>query len=130
MKTLTYITKEVAASANPKVAEFMKGTNDPLVERALIEIQKSVSDRFSSALEGKVKVEDVIDACENILNDLPMIKDYVVPCFPPYFNIFEFYKSEYLERIEKSILPFIPKSEADAKIDPGILVVLVSWLDS
>ena len=104
--------------------------NDPLIERTLIEVQNSVSDRFTAALKEKDVVEDVIGETEKIINDLPAIKDFVSPCFPPQYNIFEFYKSEYLEKIEKSVLPFIPTSESKAANDPGILVVLASWLDS
>jgi len=104
--------------------------SDSLAERLLIEILTAIAARFKSSLEGKVAIEDVIDSCESIINDLPLIKEYVSPCFPPYYNIFEFCKGEYLQRIEKSIEPFIPRSESHALKDPGILVVLASWLDN
>ena len=104
--------------------------NDTLVERVLIEIQITIAARFKAELENKMAVEDVIDSSEVIINDLPLIKEYVTPCFPPCYNIFEFCKNEYLGRIQESIIPFIPTSESKAESDPGILVVLASWLDN
>jgi len=112
---------------------FIKAMNlpvDPLIERVLKEIKKSINGRFMQSLGGKSKLEEVIEALENIITDLPMIKDSVEPCFPPIYKIFEFYRSEYLDRIENTIRPFIPKSDSDADSDPGILVVLASWLEN
>lgn len=103
---------------------------DPLSERLLIELQAAIAARFKSSLEGKVAIEDVIDSCEEIISDLPLIKEHVAPCFPPYYSVFEFCKEEYLQRIEKGIDPFIPRSESHALKDPGMLVVLASWLDN
>ncbi len=136
LKSLSYITKDTSKkeeAPNAKVQKFMQDNkleNDPLVERTLIEVQKSVIARFSAALEGKNTVEDVIGEAETIINDLPAIKEFVVPCFPPYFNIFEFYKNEYLERIEAQVSQHIPKTESTAAMDPGVLVVLASWFDN
>ena len=99
-----------------------------LKQRCISAIKQSIHDRFAPVFELQ-DIESAMAQVENIMEDLLQVKAHVVPCFPPAYQIFKLYTENYLEKLENVIMPFVPDSGEQTLKDPGVLVVMASWLD-
>ena len=60
-----------------------------------------------------------------------LLKNYilltkVVSCFPPHYDIFNVYKSSYLENIQTKLKPFLNQEELEKS--PRLLIPIAHWL--
>lgn len=90
-------------------------------------IPQIIEENFSKRFSDKTTREEILDETLVALNELYTIMLKVVPCFPPKYDIFEVYKSNYLLHIKEKIKPFLNQEELEKT--PGLLIPIAHWLD-
>lgn len=71
----------------------------------------------------------VLEHSKFTANDLILVLDHTVKCFPKHYEIFDVFEKRYKFNIEKRILPFL-EDEEEVKKSYGTLINLLNWVDS
>lgn len=114
---------------NSSIALY-ENLEQPLSEIFFWKIKEFVKEKFETALFAKTSLEQISEITIKIAEDLIMIKEKLVPIFPPKYNIFDRYFMEYQEIIFNTLYPFVKdENEKYLEENKGDLIVLAKWLD-
>ena len=91
-------------------------------DRLLTAIQR----RCEHAYNQGNTMKDKLRIGMQLLADLEVVRTKVVPCFPPHYNILQFFIDQYALIANNNMEPFYD----DPTLEPGEILVLVEWLDS
>lgn len=100
---------------------------DNLSEILIFKIEEYIDEKFHEAFYDKEDLQDVLFESQNFVNDLQIVYNKVVQCFPPKYNIFNLYKDKYLKNIYNKLKPYI--DEKKLELSPGYLILIARWLD-
>jgi hypothetical protein len=96
------------------------------------ECKAQIKEKFNLKIEkefnNKEDLKDIVDTSLSIANDLKKIKKFIVPCFPPKYNILSYFNDIYIEKIFFYLQNFF--DEEKLRSNPGDLIILARWLDS
>ncbi|PRP80263.1 hypothetical protein PROFUN_12730 [Planoprotostelium fungivorum] len=96
-------------------------------ERFFIQMKAKVTDRFESTFLNCDTAGQTLREIQNIIDDLTTVLDEVIQCFPPTWNIFEFFFKEYHIRFNTMFMVY---STDPTKITPQEIIDLISWVNS
>ena len=71
-----------------------------------------------------------------LLSDLEIVRTKLVPCFPPHYNVLQFFITQYAIVANNNVFNFASIDlqmecyYSDPTLEPGDILVLVEWLDS
>lgn len=96
-----------------------------------------VKDRLLSYLEEQIhydfkdknSINLVLDSTLVYSKELVKVHKFVVPCFPKKYEIFELFKSVYLEEINLLVKPFVDEINQNPKENSANVILLARWLD-
>eukprot|EP00761_Pharyngomonas_kirbyi_P008984 gb/GECH01008999.1/.p1 GENE.gb/GECH01008999.1/~~gb/GECH01008999.1/.p1 ORF type:complete len:907 (+),score=231.97 gb/GECH01008999.1/:1-2721(+) len=89
---------------------------------------EAVDRRFDELLsESSGELEETLMILDELLNDLDIVTEAMLPCFPPEFRIYDFYKTKYAEKISQKINEYVDTAEELANADR---MKLLKWLAS
>ena len=54
-------------------------------------LNQSISVRAVNAFSKAEDIDSVLEAAEELINELPFVQDRVAPCFPPHYDVFGLY---------------------------------------
>lgn len=97
--------------------------------KVLDAIQKGINKKFEDRLKDQKEAIMVLEHSKFTANDLILVLDHVVKCFPKHYDIFGVYERCYKMNIEKRIMPFLDDEE-EVKKSYGTLINLLNWVDS
>ena len=100
---------------------------DNLYEILIFKIEEYIDQKFHLGFYDKNDLQDILFETQNFVNDLQIVYNKVVACFPPKYNIFNVYKDKYLKNIYDKLKPFI--DEKKLEMTPGNLILIARWLD-
>jgi hypothetical protein len=100
---------------------------DNLSEILIFKIEEFIDQKFHLTFYDKNDLQDMLFETQNFVNDLQIVYNKVVPCFPPKYNIFNVYKDKYLKNIYDKLKPFV--DETKLEMTPGNLILIARWLD-
>eukprot|EP00743_Colponemidia_sp_Colp-15_P008297 GILK01009008.1.p1 GENE.GILK01009008.1~~GILK01009008.1.p1 ORF type:complete len:786 (-),score=190.69 GILK01009008.1:548-2905(-) len=93
-------------------------------------IRRTINAQFETRLDGKATngedLPHILAHLSQMLEDLTVIQEDVIQCFPPRYNIFELYKEEYQQGITQALLPFLSPF---MPLKPGDLLLLAAWTE-
>lgn len=102
----------------------------PLNEILFWKIKEFIKDKFETSLHAKTSLQEVLDITSNLADDIVIVKERMVQCFPPKYNIFERYFFEYQENIYKTLYPYVKdENEQYLEENKADLILLAKWLD-
>jgi hypothetical protein len=86
--------------------------------------------RFERVFEGfNNDVRVALKSADEILDDMTVLHDEAVPCFPPDWNMFEFFAQEYHVRWFHMLINFASNAEVGAHgFDTRGLLLLMQWV--
>jgi exocyst complex component 3 len=101
---------------------------DELLSDTLIDkIQEQIYEKFHEEFLDKSEINEILETSISFGEDLILVFNKVVPCFPPKYNIFQVYKDNYLKFIYAKIRPYM--TEESLKQNPTDLIAIAKWLD-
>jgi hypothetical protein len=102
--------------------------DDELLSETLIyKIQEQIYQKFHEDFLDKTELTEILDTSIAFAEDLILVFNKVIPCFPPKYNIFQVYKDNYLKFIYVKIRPYM--NEDSLKENPTNLISIAKWLD-
>ncbi len=122
---------EKRLSLDDKDMELLKEMNElneqeSLKQNLIDKIPKLINENFQNRFKDKQVREEILDETIKCANDLFLIKTKVLICFPPKYNLFEIYKTIFLDLIKEKIRPFLNQDELEKT--PALLIPIAHWL--
>lgn len=102
----------------------------PLCEILYWKIKEVIKEKFQTALNAKTSLQEVLDITSKLAEDLVIVKEKMVQCFPPKYNIFDRYLFEYQTNIFDTLYPYVKdENEEYLEENKSDLILLAKWLD-
>ena len=122
---------EKRLSLDDKDLELLKEMNElneqeSLKQNLIDKIPKLIKENFQNRFKDKQVREEILDETIKCANDLFLIKTKVLICFPPKYNLFDIYKTNFLDLIKEKIRPFLNQEELEKT--PALLIPIAHWL--
>jgi len=112
------------------ISHLYENLEQPLSEIFFWKIKEFIKEKFDTALFAKTSLEQILEITIKLAEDIILIKDKVIQCFPPKYNIFERYFNEYQDNIFNTLHPFVKdENEKYLEENKGDLIQLAKWLD-
>lgn len=92
-------------------------------------IISSIHNRFEEDFKDKSSINLVLDSTLEYSSKLVTVHKKVVPCFPKHYEIFDVYKTIYLNEIHHLISPFIEQIQNNPQENSANTILLARWLD-
>lgn len=103
------------------------GESEMLSEILLTKIEEFIDEDVYRRFSDKSDLIEILDETLAMIKELHIVYYYVIPCFPPKYNIFNLYKEKYLKHIYNIIIPFLNESELEK--NPGQMIPVAKWLN-
>eukprot|EP01104_Vermistella_antarctica_P016228 TRINITY_DN5506_c0_g1_i1.p1 TRINITY_DN5506_c0_g1~~TRINITY_DN5506_c0_g1_i1.p1 ORF type:complete len:852 (+),score=277.09 TRINITY_DN5506_c0_g1_i1:204-2759(+) len=89
-------------------------------------LQESIARRFESAISAcRGEVSITLEQMEEMISDLAVVRTNVAPCFPPTYDIFNFYVREYHRSFHNVFKEFSGKA---GRLPAKDILALVEWV--
>jgi hypothetical protein len=115
------------------IVDLSDSQNDlvtPLSDILFWKIKEFTKEKFETALNKTTSLQEVIDITLKFAEDLVIVKEKMVQCFPPRYNIFERYLYEYQTNIYNSLYPYLKEeNEEYLEENKSDLILFAKWLD-
>ena len=85
-----------------------------------------IKEDFNERFKSKSNREETLEETLNLIDELNIMYNKVVPCFPPHYDIFNVYKKAYLENIQVQLKQYLNQEELENS--PGLLIPIAHWL--
>lgn len=119
--------KRAALISDIRESMIQKEDTDAICDIFLLEkIVFFIDEGFKEEFKEKTSINLVLDTTIKYAKQLVKVNKYVVPCFPPKYDILNVYKTIYLDEICKLVQPFITNINLDNSAD---FILLSRWLD-
>jgi len=87
-------------------------------------IRESISKHFQKLYDGnKADQTTMLQGVDIVVDDLILVSDELVPCFPPRYNIFQYFVLEYHRNIYEMVNKILSTS-----MDGGAILKLLKWV--
>lgn len=112
------------------------GTATPSMrDRCFIELEKSIAQQFAVAFKDRTadeeeehetqSLQEMLRTAKTLIEDLQEVSECVVKCFPPEYEIFEFFDSRYQKWLTTRFVERIGDTD---KVAPGDILFTINWI--
>ena len=91
-------------------------------------LETGLADRLAKLLAPSDSLDTLSTRTSEVLSDLQIIKEKLVPCFPPECDVYNLCLRTYRTHIEGVMTPFLAKTQEEEA--PGTIILLAAWLNN
>lgn len=110
-----------------RIVKVLKNTHPPEVIKQ--RLAQGVRQRLASRMN-TTDLEQLATRSSEAINDIPLIKTAVIPCFPAEFNLEQFFLDTYRGIIEGKMKEFILDDIDNVRKSPGLIVLVSGWIEN
>jgi hypothetical protein len=125
VKNTTASSSEVAQKAQPTMRE-----------RCFVELEHSIANQFAQTFHDRTNdnedeeaeqqsLQEMLKSASYLMEDLQEVAECVVQCFPPDYEIFEFFDSRYQKWLSTRFVERIGDTD---KVAPGDILFTINWI--
>ena len=110
-----------------RIVKVLKNAHPPEVIKQ--RLAQGVRQRLASRMN-TTDLEQLATRSSEAINDIPLIKTAVIPCFPAEFNLEQFFLDTYRSIIEGKMKEFILDDIDNVRKSPGLIVLVSGWIEN
>jgi hypothetical protein len=110
-----------------RIVKVLKNTHSPEVIKQ--RLAEGVKQRLASRMN-TTDLEQLATRSSEAINDIPLIKTAVIPCFPAEYNLEQFFLDTYRSIIEGKMKEFILDDIDNVRKSPGLIVLVSGWIEN
>lgn len=110
-----------------RIVKVLKNTHSTEV------IKQRLAQGVKQRLAGRMNttdLEQLASRSSEAINDIPLIKTAVIPCFPAEYNLEQFFLDTYRSIIEGKMKEFILDDIDNVRKSPGLIVLVSGWIEN